>query len=819
MSVQEPPPRKKRHVQKTLDFFPTTDVHTGTSVMQDATSDCATCIKNDILDVSPACRSEIEQQTATENKICNESNDGPMTAHSVTRSTISAPCSSQSIPEVPFHPPKDFKFPKTSRMRTVTDKIGNAKQITESRSCQHKWFEKWSFLHYDVESDSLFCHSCAHATYNKHLFVAPESSQVFVNTGYKNFHDPNKGIKKHINSKSHKDSVLKLANLQQKPIDEHFKFISDEQQAKARKYLRILFSCIKYLTQQGFPLRGHSDDDGPLYNLMKERIHRDHPDLMPLLKKRDNWLSHDIQNEIIQSFAHAIQRSLGNEIRKSEWVGTVADGTTDMSGKEQLSVCVQYVNSDTLQPENVFMGLYNSPDSRGKTLAFLVKDVFIRNGISIREKLCGFAFDGASNMSGAYNGAKAVIKEECPDALHIHCSNHALDLGLQEVARNNTEIANALLFVKESSNLIRESSKRRDLFLNVDEGDSQMLLSICPTRWCVRAKAMDRVLANYQSLIGALKEISEDCGARGEARAKAKGLHKQALNKDMYFYILAGHNIFCECEIVAKQLQSKEITANECLELIENLKRTLQRFRGDDYMQSLMKKTDNAADRYGLVESEKRLKCTPGRIRFEGKKKMEERLSTAQKYRANFFYVVDLLTSDICRRFEQKDLHVAAAREKLLLTNELTDIDNSTFSDLYAQSQLPASFEKCKLQRHLLQMKDLMQLKNTTFGTVHDVAKALTGMGHLTRQLYSEVERLVNLILSQPVSVAQCERSFSCLRRLKNFLRTSMSQARLTHLAVIAIHKNRLDSVDVEILMNEFVERTPERRSIFGIAL
>ena len=83
-----------------------------------------------------------------------------------------------------------------------------------------------------------------------------------------------------------------------------------------------------------------------------------------------------------------------------------------------------------------------------------------------------------------------------------------------------------------------------------------------------------------------------------------------------------------------KLLQSN---SNECLELIENLKRTFQRFRGDDYMQSLMKKTDNAANRYGLVESEKRLKCTSGHIRFEGKNKMEEPLSTAQKYRANFF--------------------------------------------------------------------------------------------------------------------------------------------------------------------------------------
>ena len=38
--------------------------------------------------------------------------------------------------EIPFRPPKSFVFPKT--------KVGD-----RNRSCQHQWFEKFPWLHYD----------------------------------------------------------------------------------------------------------------------------------------------------------------------------------------------------------------------------------------------------------------------------------------------------------------------------------------------------------------------------------------------------------------------------------------------------------------------------------------------------------------------------------------------------------------------------------------------------------------------------------------------------------------------------------------------
>ena len=46
-----------------------------------------------------------------------------------------------------YHPPSTFKFPLR--------KIGG-----QNRSCQHIWLEKFQWLHYSLEKDSLFCYPC-----------------------------------------------------------------------------------------------------------------------------------------------------------------------------------------------------------------------------------------------------------------------------------------------------------------------------------------------------------------------------------------------------------------------------------------------------------------------------------------------------------------------------------------------------------------------------------------------------------------------------------------------------------------------------------
>ena len=140
----------------------------------------------------------------------------------------------------------------------------------------------------------------------------------------------------------------------------------------------------------------------------------------------------------------------------AEFVGLVADGTTDVSGNEQFSVCLQYATKD-LEMVNSFLGMYNAPESTGETLASVVKDVLLWLSILLM-KLEGFSFDGAANMSGWFHGVQSILRKECTEALYVHCANHSLDFVLQEVARSVRGVADALQFVRDVSYMIRESS-------------------------------------------------------------------------------------------------------------------------------------------------------------------------------------------------------------------------------------------------------------------------------------------------------------------------------------------------------------------------
>ena len=58
-------------------------------------------------------------------------------------------------------------------------------------------------------------------------------------------------------------------------------------------------------------------------------------------------------------------------------------------------------------------------------------------------------------------------------------------------------------------------------------------------------------------------------------------------------------------------------------------------------------------------------------------------------------------------------------------------------------------------------------------------------------------------------------RAFSAMRRLKNFLRSSISQPRLNHVMILHIHKERTDKLDLTTIAKEFISIN-ERRENFG---
>ena len=80
-----------------------------------------------------------------------------------------------------------------------------------------------------------------------------------------------------------------------------------------------------------------------------------------------------------------------------------------------------------------------------------------------------------------------------------------------------------------------------------------------------------------------------------------------------------------------------------------------------------------------------------------------------------------------------------------------------------------------------------------------------------------EVLKLVQLLVIVPASAATAERSFSTLRRVKTYLRSTMAQKRLTHLLILNIHEQRTSELNIDDIVKEFVSRTAERKSVFGI--
>ena len=72
------------------------------------------------------------------------------------------------------------------------------------------------------------------------------------------------------------------------------------------------------------------------------------------------------------------------------------------------------------------------------------------------------------------------------------------------------------------------------------------------------------------------------------------------------------------------------------------------------------------------------------------------------------------------------------------------------------------------------------------------------------------------LLLVMPATNATSECSFSVLRRLKNYLRSTMSQPRLNHVMVLSIYKELLDELDLYAVGNEFVGSSEYRLRPFG---
>lgn len=642
--------------------------------------------------------------------------------------------------------------------------------------------------------------------------VDSDGNCAFVQTGFTNWRKAGERFHVHEKSSTHRLANEKLSLLSQKSVITMLSDKAVKEQAVACGFLRLLFRSVRLLGRMGLPFRGDDNHDGVLWQLMKENC-SDKSDLDNFMRRRDNWMSNNIQNEIIEMFAHAIQRSVSESVSKASAFALIADGTTDTSGEEQFSLCIQFADAN-LDVKVMFLGFYNCPNTSSQMLTHVIEDVLVRIPGLGMNKLKAFCFDGANNMNGRHSGVQARLKQTCEDAISVHCANHALDLVLQEECSKITLIADCLFFVREVSTLIGESPKRKALYVSMfgEKGAVKNLLSLCPIRWCIRGSACKRMIAVYDVTLKTLSAISSDMSTRAEVRVKATALAKKGSKAETFFGLLVCEKLFSECEVVAKKLQGNGVSAVALAEMVQVLVVRISTLRSEVEFNKLVEETNVAVTKNGLgMPDTGRMKRTPSRYRHSENATPEQLADEdgIAKWRRAYYQVMDLALEEVKRRFDQDGMKVAAKREQLLLHQ------TSATPTACEMPPLPNGINKERLLHELQILPGLCPEKpRTTIGEFSEIFKSLHSE---TRQLFPEVNKLLQVCLSMPFSVATAERSFSLLRRLKTWMRATMSQKRLTHLALMNVHREILDSdLLLDDLLRDFISKTPERRCVFG---
>ena len=100
--------------------------------------------------------------------------------------------------------------------------------------------------------------------------------------------------------------------------------------------------------------------------------------------------------------------------------------------------------------------------------------------------------------------------------------------------------------------------------------------------------------------------------------------------------------------------------------------------------------------------------------------------------------------------------------------------------------------------------------------TLHDVIDYLKSLSPEQKISMSQVCVLLTLILVMPATNAVSERSASCLRRIKTYLRSTMSQQRLNNLMIMHVHKERTDRLDLTQCLKDFTLSSDHRTDLFG---
>jgi hypothetical protein len=238
-----------------------------------------------------------------------------------------------------------------------------------------------------------------------------------------------------------------------------------------------------------------------------------------------------------------------------------------------------------------------------------------------------------------------------------------------------------------------------------------------------------------------------------------------------------------------------------------------ERYRDEGFTASLNTAKTIASD-LGIEPKFPTKRQSKRKKHFDEANDQDERTqSPEESFRTEYFLVlIDLAIASLTTRFEQlkkfEEVFGFLFNSKNL--KSLDDDDLRKCCNIFAKKFSHGNSSDVEINDFFSELKVLQMTLPDTLMSATQILEFV-----MAADCYPNVSVAYRILLTIPVTVASAERSFSKLKLLKNYLRSTMSQERLNGLAMCCIEKDILDSINLDTVLNDFASRKA-RRSLFS---
>jgi len=270
---------------------------------------------------------------------------------------------------------------------------------------------------------------------------------------------------------------------------------------------------------------------------------------------------------------------------------------------------------------------------------------------------------------------------------------------------------------------------------------------------------------------------------RDRIAARASGVMTQLEKFHVFFGLYLGKIIFSASDQTANSFQGKDITASDASSLVSLLCKYIRNMRDSFscFWEDVCKVAAEKEIPLDIPRQRKRSKKVDGIDTAAGI--ASHTFGTMEYYRQQYYAVIDVIVSQIETRFSQTTMKKLVAIESLLLdavNGKTPRMIDSASDNVDPLSVYASVLNLIRLDMEMKMLPDVLKtISNVnktvrSFTSVHSLATTLHG-APFAKSLCANVFMLCTIYMTIPMTSATAERSFSTMRRIKMYLRQTMS--------------------------------------------